>query len=47
MRNEICYKLYMNDVGLHTELVEIKSGSDFKKHLAMDHVGKRAGKTDL
>ena len=41
------FKLYMNDVGLHTELVEIKSGSDFKKHLAMDHVGKRAGKTDL
>ena len=34
----------MNDVGLHTELVEIKSGSDFKKHLAMDHVGKRAEK---
>ena len=25
------FKLYMNDVGLHTELVEIKSGSDFKK----------------
>mgnify|MGYP004592366471 FL=1 len=23
--------------GLHTELVEIKSGKDFKKHLAMDH----------
>ena len=23
--------------GLHTELVEIKSGNDFKKHLAMDH----------
>ena len=30
----------MNDVGLHTELVEIKSGSDFKKHLAMDHAMK-------
>ena len=23
--------------GLHTELVEIKSGNDYKKHLAMDH----------
>ena len=34
------FKLYMNDVGLHTELVEIKSGSDFKKHLAMDHAMK-------
>ena len=26
--------------GLHTELVEIKSGNDFKKHLAMDHAMK-------
>lgn len=23
--------------GLHTELIEIKSGNDFRKHLAMDH----------
>ena len=26
--------------GLHTELVEIKSGNDYKKHLAMDHAMK-------
>ena len=26
--------------GLHTELVEIKSGNNYKKHLAMDHAMK-------